>query len=110
MYALNIKKGTTLQHPELGVLYAGEAVFIPDRLVPIAKSLRGVVVFDSIRGISEAKEKQAVKKIYDKEMEELKEEIQKAEEKLTYSDFVKKYKDVKLAAKKWEEYKKSKAV
>jgi len=104
-YALNINKGTEIIHPDLGLLEAGVAVRIPDDLVDIAKSLRGIVVFDRVAGINENKVKTTP---YQKDVKTIKKELDETEpvEKLKYTDFVKKYKDVKLASEKWEEYKK----
>ena len=45
-YALNVKKGTLVQHPSLGKLVGGMAKEIGERDVLIAKHLVNVVVFD----------------------------------------------------------------
>lgn len=104
-YVLNINKGTEIVHPDIGLLESGTAKLIPDDLVNIAKNLRGVVVFDKIAGIDDNK---VAKGLYGKDIEELKKKIDKTknEEKLKYTDFVKKYKDAKIASRKWTEYKK----
>ena len=107
MYALNTNKGTTIRHPDIGMLEAGTAVLISDDLVPIAKHLKGVVVFETIAGIDESK---VSKGLYGKDIASLKKQMESIEiiPEITYHDFVKKYRDVKIASAKWEEYKQSK--
>ena len=102
MYALNVRKGTTIHHPDIGLLEGGTAVLISDEHAHIAKSLRGVITFENIAGVSEDK---VAKSLYDKDISELKEELTEEKDKLTYQDMVKKYKDVKIASAKWDEYK-----
>lgn len=89
-------------HPQIGILESGIAVFIPDDFIHMAKNLKGVVLFEKIAGIDEDK---VVKKLYGKEISELKKEVDLSKEKLTWTDFVKKYKDPKKASEKWNEYK-----
>jgi len=98
-YALNINKGTNIMNESIGLLESGIAIPIPYEVVHIAKSLRGVVVFDSVSGVDEAEN---FKKVYGKDIIRKEEDIT---EDLIYTDFVKKYKDVRIAAEKWEEYK-----
>ena len=98
VYAVNIKKGTTLQNPDIGELKGGVAIPITDKQALIAKHLINVVVFDTVAGIKEDK---VMKGLYGIS----KETLEKHEEMKTYQDFVSKYKDVKEASKRWEEYK-----
>ena len=48
VYALNIKKGTTIRHPSIGELKGGVAVEILEKDSVIAKHLINVVVFDEV--------------------------------------------------------------
>jgi len=83
----------------IGLLESGIAIPIPYDVVPIAKSLRGVVVFDSVAGVDE---KENFRKVYGKDVLTKEEE---PSEDLKYIDFVKKYKDVSIASEKWKEHK-----
>jgi hypothetical protein len=98
MYALNINKGTEIIHPEIGILESGVAVYIPDYLVPIAEHLKGVVVFQKVKGIVE--DRKPTKDI----------PVGTEEDKLTYDDFVRKYKGFKQASEEWDKYKKQKGI
>lgn len=105
-YALNIKKGTEIIHPEIGLLESGVARLIPDDLVNTAKHLKGVIVFEEIAGMSIKRKQSIADNLYGKDIEELKSELENSdEEELKYEDFFKKYKDKKKASKKWKEYK-----
>jgi hypothetical protein len=100
-YALNINKGTNIMNESIGLLEAGIAMPIPHDVVNIAKSLRGVVVFEEVLGVDHDEN---FKKVYGKDVL-FKEEEQNQSEDLTYQDFVKKYKDINVASKKWKEHK-----
>ena len=56
MYALNIRKGTTIHNDDIGELKGGIAIPITSKQSLIAKHLINVVVFDSVAGISKARE------------------------------------------------------
>ena len=98
-YALNIKKGTTIHNESIGVLEAGIAIPIDDDVVHLARGLRGVIVFEKVVGIDEAK---AYKNFYGRELKESSNEELKQD--LIYQDFVRKYKDLKIASTKYKEY------
>ena len=64
-YALNVRRGTTIQHPEVK-LYGGVAVKVDDNLANQLKHIINIVIFDKVAGvddkprgvmISESKEK-----------------------------------------------------
>jgi hypothetical protein len=99
MYALNIKKGTTIRNEDVGILEGGVAIPINEKQSLIAKHLYNVVVFDRVAGINEEK---AIKGMYGIEKQQ---SIRNKEFK-TYQDFVSEHKDVKIASQKWDEYKK----
>lgn len=48
-YALNIKKGTVVNHPRVGKLEAGIARKIDDEEANMLKSIYGIVIFDSVQ-------------------------------------------------------------
>ena len=98
MYALNVKKGTTVQHPEIS-LKGGWAAPVSDRLANQLKHVINVVVFEGVVGQSETEH---VKGLYGVNMDTL----NRSTEFRTYRDFVSEFKDVKVAAEKWESYKK----
>ena len=97
-YALNIKKGTKIHNADIGELEGGIAVPIDERQKLIAKHLIGVVVFDSIAGITFEK---AYKGLYGTDYKV----PQRPLVNRRYTDFVSEYKDVTKAKGKWEEYK-----
>ena len=98
MYALNTRKGTTISHPEVS-LKGGFAVPVSDRLANQLKHIINVIVFDGIAGVNEDN---VVKKLYDVYMKTL----NRPNEIRNYESFVREFKDVKVAAQKWEVYKK----
>ena len=56
MYALNIRKGTTIQHPEID-LPGWVAVPVNEHLANQLKNITNVVLFDKIVGISKEPQK-----------------------------------------------------
>ena len=48
MYALNIKKGTTINHPAVGKLVGGIAVEVDEREANQVKNLYNIVVFEDV--------------------------------------------------------------
>jgi len=48
-YALNIKKGTTINHPTIGKLEGGIAIPIKDEDVPQIKNIINIVIFDEVK-------------------------------------------------------------
>jgi len=56
-YALNTKKGTTINHPEV-TLPGCLAVPVSDKQANQLKHMIGVVVFDGIVGVKEEKQKE----------------------------------------------------
>ena len=52
MYALNVRRGTTIQHPEVKLI-GGIAVRVDEHLANQLKHIINVVVFDSIFGIDD---------------------------------------------------------
>lgn len=97
MYALNIKKGTTVNHPEVS-LKGGCAVPVSEHLANQLKHVLNVVIFDEVVGITEEK---AIKGLYGLDKKTLNRDVAIK----TYKDFMKEYKNPKIAAEKWQEYK-----
>ena len=52
MYALNVRRGTIINHPEVK-LYGSVAVRVNDQLANQLKHIIGVVVFDRVAGIDD---------------------------------------------------------
>lgn len=98
MYALNTRKGTTVNHPEVSLI-GGMAVPVSDRLANQLKHIISVVVFDGVAGV---KEEKVIKNLYNVD----KNTLNRPTEIRTYQSFVAEFKDVKLASEKWESYKK----
>lgn len=48
-WVLNTKKGTTINHPQIGKMVGGIAMEIEDKFIPMAKSMYNVVVFDEVK-------------------------------------------------------------
>ena len=48
-YALNIQKGSTINHPAIGKLEGGVAVEVTDHEANQVKHMINVVIFDSIK-------------------------------------------------------------
>jgi len=101
MYALNTKKGTTIQNEDVGELQGGIAIPITDKQSLIAKHLINVVVFDRVAGVVKHKEEQKLYGISEDTMLKDSDEVKK------YTEFVAQYKNLKIAADKWKEYKKA---
>jgi len=49
MFALNIKKGSTINHPTIGALVGGIAIEVDEHEANQVKSLINVVIFDEIQ-------------------------------------------------------------
>jgi len=99
-YALNVRKGTVVQSDALGKLPGGVAVPISESQANIAKHIIDVVVFDRVAGIDKEK---ATKGLYGIDSETLE---KKTGEVKTYKDFMRQYKNPKIAAEKYKLYKK----
>lgn len=56
MYALNIKKGTTITHPDV-TIPGLVAVPVTDKVANQVRNIINVVVFDKVMGINQEKEK-----------------------------------------------------
>lgn len=56
MYALNIRKGTTINHPDI-TLPGLVAVPVDEHLANQLKNIINVVVFDKVAGLPETKKK-----------------------------------------------------
>jgi len=54
-WVLNIKKGTTVNHPEVGQLESGIAYEIDDHYIPQLKNIRNLVIFDMVVPIKSVK-------------------------------------------------------
>jgi len=102
-YAVNIKKGTTINNADIGELPSGVAVLITERQALIAKHLIGVVVFDSVAGVTN----DDVTRVYEDVILSNKALMDKDHSIVTYRDFVSYYKDVSTASEHWKVYKKS---
>ena len=57
MYALNIRKGTVIQHPEI-TLPGLVAVPVTDKVANQVRNIINVVVFDKVMGIVEKEKKE----------------------------------------------------
>ena len=102
-YAVNTNKGTILNNADIGELPGGVAIPITQQQVNIAKHLLNVVVFDRVAGRDFNKDFKGLYGI----------DISKTQPKpqlRTYQDFVRVYKDVKVASQKWDEYRKQKGI
>lgn len=98
MYALNVRKGTTIHHPEV-TLKGGVAIPVSSHLANQLKHLVNVVIFDEVQGVNE---EERVKQLYGVSINTLEEK----ETFKTYKDFMVEYKNQKIASQKWQEYKK----
>ena len=65
MYALNIKKGSTIQHPEVN-LPGLIAVRVSPELANQLKHIINVVVFDSIMGVNDKSRSQIISESHSK--------------------------------------------
>ena len=52
MYALNVRRGTTIQHPEVKLI-GGIAVRVDEHLANQLKHIINIVIFDSVYGIDD---------------------------------------------------------
>jgi len=48
-YVLNIKKGTTINHPKIGKLEGGIAIPIDERDIAQVKNIINIIIFDEVR-------------------------------------------------------------
>lgn len=102
-WCVNILKGCNIHNDDIGDLPASTAIPVTTRQAMIAKHLRGIVIFEKIVGVDIEK----VSKSYlGVELSEIEKREKKYEEVRTYESFMKQYKDPKIAAQKWNQYKK----
>jgi len=106
MYALNTKKGTTVNHPTVGQIRGLYAVPVNTQEANMLRRIIGVVVFEGIDDSRFASQEAEFK-----EALEAKREALKNKELMTYQDFVSYCnhelgeKDMKVISIKWKEYK-----
>ena len=104
-WLLNTQRGCVIQNDDIGTIQPSTAIPVTDRQAMISKHLRGCVLFDKISGVDIDK---AAKNYYGVDLKEIeKREKNYKEEMRTYESFMKEYKDPKVAAQKWAEYKQS---
>ena len=48
-FVLNVKKGSTINHPAIGKLVGGVAIEVDDKIANQLKNIINVVVFDDIK-------------------------------------------------------------
>ncbi len=63
MYALNVKRGTIVEHPEVK-LYGGVAIRVSSQLANQLKHIINVVVFDKVAGVDNIQGKREEKPLY----------------------------------------------
>ena len=65
MYALNVRRGTTINHPEVNLI-GGIAVRVDEHLANQLKHIINVVVFDSVMGVDDRTRSQILSEAHNK--------------------------------------------